>query len=88
MDKSSRNLRNIKRASLLPKIQLAGLEQHLKPEQMPILDAGPIGRHRLIQALKNRYGIMFRNVPGVSNILKEYDSQANSIKELYATLGE
>lgn len=86
MDKSSNNLKRIKKASILPKVSLIGLENHLKPEQMPILDASPIGRHRLVQALKNRYGIMFRNVPGVANILNEYDSQVKSIKELYNTL--
>lgn len=88
MDNSSSRLKNIKRASILPKVELIGLENHLKPDQMPILDASPVGRHRLVQALKNRYGIMFRNVPGVANILKEYDSQVKNIKDLYDSLGE
>ena len=88
MSNSSGRLKNIKRASILPKVELVGLENHLKPDQMPILDASPVGRHRLVQALKNRYGIMFRNVPGVANILKEYDSQVKNIKDLYDSLGE
>jgi hypothetical protein len=42
-------------------------------EGMPKLQFGPVGRVRLIRALKQRFGAGFRDVPGVSGIMKDFD---------------
>lgn len=76
----------IQRVSVLPRVQMSTLESHFKPEEMPLVDASPLGRHRLIQAFRNKYGPSFRNVRGVAQAIKEYDIQVDSIKKLYKTL--
>jgi len=58
-----------------PKVELKGLEAFLKPEEIPHIDGSPLGRHRLIQTLRNKYGEGFRNKPGISRILKDFDEQ-------------
>jgi hypothetical protein len=80
------SIQKLKKVASLPQVELVNLDKHLKPEQMPLVDASPLGRHRLLESLKNRYGPMFRNVRGVSNILKEYDIQVKSIKDLYGSM--
>ena len=44
-------------------------------EKLPDLPRNPVGRFRLVRALKNRFGDGFRNLPGVSNIIKEFDTE-------------
>lgn len=46
-------------------------------EKMPELPMNRIGKFRLINALSQRFGPGFRNIPMVSNIIKEFDSQMN-----------
>lgn len=75
-----------KKISLLPRVELPILDRFFKPEEMPLLDASPIGRHRLIQSLRGKYGPTFRNVRGVSEAIKEYDIQVEHIRKLYKTL--
>lgn len=65
----------------IPTIKLRGLDAFLKPEEMPILDPTPLGRHRLIQSFKRKFGDTFRNVPGVSGVIKEFDRQRDMIKK-------
>lgn len=43
-------------------------------EAMPNLPRNPVGRFRLVAALKNRFGANFRSLPGVSNLVREFDS--------------
>ena len=88
MKSKTKNMRieKIRKISLLPKVEIIGLENFFKPEEMPLVDASPIGRHRLLQALRNKFGASFRNIRGVSSILNEYDIQAKAIKDLYKTL--
>lgn len=40
---------------------------------MPELPRNPVGRHRLIRSLQQRFGPNFRTLPGVSNIIAEFD---------------
>lgn len=47
-------------------------------EQMPKLEFNPVGRLRLQNALKQRYGANYRNLPGVSDILNHFDSEAKA----------
>lgn len=56
-------------------ISLTNLHQFLG-EGMPELKFNPIGRVRLIRALKQRFGTGFRAVPGVSGVMKEFDKEA------------
>ena len=45
---------------------------------MPELDMSPVGRIRLIRALKQRFGDNFRSLPGLKGIVKEFDSAASA----------
>lgn len=51
--------------------------KELLGEGMPKLDFHRLGRVRLLRALKQRFGPGYRNVPGISNILKEFDEEAS-----------
>lgn len=42
-------------------------------EKMPELPKNRIGRFRLTNALKLRFGPGFRNIPGIKSILEEFD---------------
>lgn len=43
---------------------------------MPDLDLSNVGRIRLVRALKQRFGANFRSLPGLKNIVKEFDDRA------------
>lgn len=51
--------------------------QDLLGDGMIKMSFNPLGRVRLLRALKQRFGDGFRNVPGVSGILKDFDGRAN-----------
>ncbi len=40
-----------------------------------IKDHTPVGRLRLMQALRNRFGDGFKNLPGIANVLKQFDRE-------------
>jgi hypothetical protein len=70
------------RASLSELIGKAGgksgklsLEQlpEILGDAMPELPKNAIGKHRLVTALRNRFGHDFRNLPGVSGLISEFD---------------
>jgi len=42
-------------------------------EKTPELPRNAVGRFRLIKSLQQRFGNGYRNLPGVSNIIKEFD---------------
>lgn len=46
-------------------------------ERMPKLEFTPVGRLRLVTALRNRFGESYRNLPGIDNIMKEFDDHAS-----------
>jgi len=79
-------LGKVKKIKMLPSVDLGDISNFFRPEEMPLIDASPIGRHRLLQALRNKFGASFRNIRGVSSMLKEYDIQVKAIKDLYKTL--
>ena len=70
----------------LPGLDLPSLSKFFKDGEEPLVDATPIGRHRLVQALRNKFGASYRNIRGVSDLIKEYDVQVKAIKDLYKTL--
>lgn len=45
-------------------------------ERMPKLEFNPVGRLRLTQALRKRFGDDYKNLPGISHILSEFDKEA------------
>ena len=45
-------------------------------ERMPRLEFTPVGRLRLTTALRSRFGDNFRHLPGIDNILREFDEEA------------
>ena len=46
-----------------------------KKSEMPY---NKIGKHRLRRALQQRFGNDYRNIPGVKNIIKEFDDEIAS----------
>lgn len=44
-------------------------------EKMQDMPRNSVGRHRLIRSLSQRFGPGFRNIPGVKNIIKEFDDE-------------
>ena len=64
-----------------PKIELQGLESHFKPEEMPEVDPSPMGRHRLLQAFRSKYGLSYRNRRGVTKLIRMFDEQSEFIKK-------
>lgn len=44
---------------------------------MPELPRDAVGRHRLIRALQQRFGANFRALPGVSDLVKQFDSEVD-----------
>lgn len=43
-------------------------------DSMPELPRSPVGRHRLIRALQQRFGSNFRALPGVTGLISEFDN--------------
>lgn len=57
------------------KLSLSDLEG-LLGERMPKLEYTPVGRLRLTTALRNRFGDSYRNMPGIDDIMKEFDHES------------
>lgn len=51
-------------------------------EGMPELPQSAVGRHRLLRALKGRFGPNFRSLPGVSDLVKEFDDNIATEQKL------
>lgn len=49
---------------------------HLLGDNMPKLEFHPLGRLRLMAALKQRFGENYRNVPGIHKLIEKFDEQA------------
>lgn len=45
-------------------------------ERMPKLEFSPVGRLRLTQALRKRFGDDYRNLPGIQGVLSEFDKES------------
>lgn len=45
-------------------------------ERMPKLQFNPVGRMRLTSALRQRFGDNWQHLPGISDIVKEFDNEA------------
>lgn len=42
-------------------------------DSMPALPKNAVGRHRLIRSLQQRFGSNWRGLPGVSDLVKQFD---------------
>jgi hypothetical protein len=49
---------------------------NLLGERLPKLEFTPVGRLRLTTALRNRFGDQYKNLPGINDILSDFDSEA------------
>lgn len=58
------------------KLSLSDLGE-LLGERMPKLEYTPVGRHRLTTALHNRFGANYRSLPGIDDLMKEFDKEAD-----------
>lgn len=45
-------------------------------EKLPKLEYTPVGRLRLTTALRNRFGDGYKNLPGISDIMKEFEAES------------
>lgn len=43
----------------------------------PELPKNAVGRHRLVRALQQRFGLNWRSLPGVKDLVKEFDGAAD-----------
>lgn len=61
-------------ASKQGSLELRHLPQILG-EGMPELPRNEVGRFRLVRALQQRFGDNFRSLPGVSDLVKQFDNE-------------
>lgn len=50
--------------------------QELLGDRMPNIEFSPVGRLRLITALRNRFGDNYRQLKGIDGILREFDEES------------
>lgn len=53
-------------------------------EKKPDMPPNAVGRFRLLRSLQQRFGNGYKNIPGVSNIIKEFDDEI----EFQKTIGK
>lgn len=51
-------------------------------DAMPELPKNPLGRHRLIRSLQQRYGKNFRSLPGIKELVKQFDNEIEFEKKV------
>jgi hypothetical protein len=69
----------VKRILTIPKMDLSGLHNFFRQEEMPLIEPTPIGRHRLLQAFRNKFGESYRNKQGVMQVIQDFDRQRDFI---------
>lgn len=65
------------------KLTLSNLREVLG-DTMPEIPHDAVGRHRLVVALKQRFGDNFRNIPGVIGLLAEFDENCAFEQKLHS----
>lgn len=63
------------------KLKLSALAEILG-DAAPELPRNSVGRFRLIRALRNRYGNSWRTLPGVTDLVKEFDGEVAFEKKI------
>lgn len=56
-------------------------------DALPELEFTQVGKSRLRRALQQRFGDGFRNIPGVRNILKEFDARSTDFETIAKVKG-
>lgn len=54
--------------------------EHLRDilgDAMPEIPRNGVGRHRLVRALQQRFGNNWRSLPGVKDLVKEFDGEVD-----------
>lgn len=62
------------KASETQGLRLEHLQQILG-DAMPELPKTPVGRHRLMRALQQRFGANYRSLPGIKDLVSEFDGE-------------
>lgn len=55
-----------------PNMTLSNL-QDILGEKLPELPRTKVGKYRLMRSLRHRFGNQYRNIPGVKNLISEFD---------------
>lgn len=63
------------------KLSLDSLHEILG-DAMPELPKNAVGRYRLVRSLKARFGPNFRALPGVGDLVKEFDGHVETEKQI------
>ena len=74
MMRSVRDLIEIQKGNKELKMDLKPIEKVLQPP-LPEIEPTPLGRHRLIQALRNQYGPSYRNHKEVMKAIEHFDQE-------------
>ncbi len=60
-------------------MELKDLSLFFKEDEMPEIEPTPLGRYRLLQSLRNKFGDSYRNKKGVMRLIKDFDDQRDFI---------
>lgn len=66
----------------MPAMNTKPIEAVLEPHEMPELSPTPLGRYRLLMALRNKYGPTYRNNTQVSGALDHFDGEVKYFQRL------
>jgi hypothetical protein len=64
----------------LPKLDEAPLRALLQ-DKMPVIDLSPIGRSRLVGALRNKFGDSYKNFEAAHDALKHFDDSLDHMRK-------
>ncbi len=70
--------------SSIPKMDTKPIQKALG-DKMPQIDPTPLGRFRLVSALKNQFGSSYKNHPVAASALSHFDSEAHFFQTLIKT---
>jgi hypothetical protein len=57
-----------------PKIDTTPFKK-LLGDSIPNIEPSPLGRYRLLQAFRNKFGATYRNTPGVEEAIQHFDNE-------------
>lgn len=64
-------------------ITLDNLHEFLGVDKTPDMPRNAVGRHRLIQALRGRYGDQFRNVKMLKKLVDDFDAEIRHAETIH-----
>lgn len=67
-------------ANPLTQIDLKPIQDSLPGIELPDIPAGPVGRFRLVEVLRSRFGENFRNVKGARDAINHFDKESDMLK--------